>query len=93
MIHLRTPHMRYLRTVAERESMTLSGVFATIIAYHGDVMMQSPLRVEKVPLHVFMTSDQLAILDRLAVLWGVKRSEVARRLIDQAMDERILEAC
>ena len=92
-IYLRTPHLRYLRAVAEQESITLSGAFAAIINQHGDTMLHSPRRVEKVVPHVFLTQEQLGILDRLAAHMGITRSDMARRLIDEAMGSRILEAC
>jgi hypothetical protein len=90
-LHLRVPHVRYLRYIADRDSIPISGAIAAIIAGHAEAALQDRRSVKKARQHFTIQEEHMELLDRLAARLGLTRSDMMRRLIDHAMGERTLE--
>lgn len=86
---LRTQQADYLERVAESEETSLSQAFGSILeamAGETDIPAKSPTwRVRK---HLVIDPRHQDVLNRLAAKWGLSKSDVARRLIDQASAAR-----
>lgn len=83
-IGLRTTHLRYLRMKADHDGISLSRALAGIIAAQAPDASRTLCRIEKVWVHLNLQPDHMEALDALAVRMGLTRSDVVRRLIDQA---------
>lgn len=86
-VTLRDPHVAYLERLAEREEISVSAAFANILEQRAIGMGTTERPPRKARKHFSITEPHLALLDRLTVRLGLKRSDVARRLIDWAMAE------
>ena len=83
---LRTHQHTWLRGVADRQDTSISRVFGTLIESRPAPMRsRSPPKESRA--HVVILPHHLAMLDRLAIEAGVNRSEMARRLIDEALTQ------
>lgn len=78
--------MAYLRRRSEIHGSNLSDALAAVIEEIalGNAAC-SPRIARKARAHVALSSEHLALIDRQAVRLGVVRSDVVRRLIDEAM--------
>lgn len=84
-VYLRTPQARYLRSLADREDITISRAMEMVIEQEAIASLDGnrpPPRKERMcfslnPIHA-------AILGRLSIQLGLRKSDVARRLIDGA---------
>jgi hypothetical protein len=83
---VRTPHLDYLAYIADRDSLMLSHAFEAVLAEAAQyvTLPEKPRRVRKERLHVSIGRSWADYITALTRLWGVPRSEVARRLIDMA---------
>lgn len=87
-VRLRSREVAYLEYLAERDEISVSKAFGLVVERHAQSAETLPRRpIRKVRSHFWMKPEHLVILDRLAVKWGVFRSDVARRLIGQALAE------
>lgn len=84
-LRLRTQQALYLRRAAERDDVTLSDVFANIVERYAEIARHAPRSPRKDRCHVSISPEHLTILNKLSVMWGLSRSDVARRLIDGAV--------
>jgi hypothetical protein len=83
-VFLRTRHAAYLRRLANREDVSLSRAFAMVV----EDILPAPTPTNspaKVRAKMVICPENLAVLDKLARDGGISRSDVARRLIDEAM--------
>ena len=85
-INLRSRHAEYLEELSAKEAFTQSEVLAALLQRHTSSTDAKRLSVYKTRKHLGITGENLAILDRLAVQLGFSRSEVVRRLIDEAIN-------
>lgn len=84
-LELRSQHSEYLNRVAQREDTTVSAVLAGIIeAYAQPSETESKRSARKARPHLSIKPEHLALLDGLALRLGLSRSDVTRRLIDDA---------
>lgn len=81
---LRTHQYSWLRRVAERDDLSVSGVIGSIIEACWTEPCRRPATKEY-RAHVAIAEDHLDMLDRRAAEAGIGRSEMARRLIDESM--------
>lgn len=84
---LRTRQVLHLEYLAEREDTTLSGALAIVLdEAKGSAADQSPTRKSiKIRKHFSLRPEHVEFLDRLASKFGLLRSDMGRRLIDQAV--------
>lgn len=84
-LELRSQQVAYLRLVGEREDLPASHVLSRIIEANAHIAPSGgALVARKARLHVFLNLTCLAILDALARRWGLSRSDVVMRLVDDA---------
>lgn len=90
-LHLRTRQARFLSEVASREDISLSRALARVIESYkpNPTGALPPPRARKAMRHLAITPSHLAVLDKLALDWGLTRTDVARRLIDEACDQEL----
>lgn len=81
---LRSRQADYLRYVAERDEVSLSGALAAILDAHVESAAAAQRPERKVRVHFYIDPAHLAVLDMLATTWGLMRSDAARRLLDSA---------
>lgn len=84
-LRLRTPQVRYLEYLAERDAGPLSSALEWIVtdrrqAYPVGVIV--PAR--KVNKHLTLSRENYTYIERLSVAWGLPISDTVRRLIDEA---------
>jgi hypothetical protein len=85
---LRTQQLQYLEYLAERDELPLSRALARIIDRCAEVPWSHPVNpTKKARKHFFLAPKHIALLDQLSVIWGLPRSDVARRLIDEALEK------
>lgn len=85
-VTLRSQQIDYLRRVAEREDVSLSRALACIIETYAEIAASKPRRpTRKARTHFHSTPAHVALIDQLTVKWGVRKSEVVRRVIDGAL--------
>lgn len=83
---LRTQQIVYLEYLSERDDSPLSHALGKIIDKAMLVIVLEQGRpTRKVRKHFSMSPAHVAFIDRLSVKWGIPRSDVARRLIDEAL--------
>jgi len=87
VVSLRSPEERYLRHQAELALESVSSIFRTIVERYGAPGPVPQPSARKARQCIVVTDKTLATIDRLAVEWGVDRSEVSRRLIDRAQKD------
>ena len=92
-VRLRTDRVQYLEYRAQRDEISLSQALESIIDAHAPLptprALTRPGRIER--KHLTIDGARLAVIDRLALEWGLMRSDVAARLIDEArQDDPIL---
>ncbi len=81
---LRTPQVDYLDYLSERDSVGLSEALRKVIAsamQRATSEISRPSR--KLSRHVCLPQEQIGFIDQLSKSWGVDRSDVTRRLIDE----------
>lgn len=85
-VYLRTQQFHYLEYVAERDEITLSKAFASVLdsfkSTHKPTL--KPTNYKRV-LCMALTADEHAFLARVATDRGVKPSIIARQIIDMVM--------
>lgn len=83
---LRTHHSNYLFYLADRESIGLSHAVEAIIddAVKAIVWPPNPAPGKKVRANLSLGASRVLFIDRVAVLWGLNRSQVVMRLIEMA---------
>lgn len=81
---LRTQHVAYLRDAARWGNLDISKAFGAAIDAATGAACKAGSTGKPLRVHVSIKSGHLAILDRMAIETGLSRSEVARRLIDEA---------
>lgn len=85
---LRTPHVTYLKALADRREIPRRSISRAIGQIIGDLAEEigtlPPLATPtlKVTKHVSITVTEIESLDQLSMRWGLNRSDVLRRLID-----------
>lgn len=84
-LKLRADRVRFLEYLADRDGTSVSRALGTVIDFYapvptGSAVVDSRERERK---HVWIDQDHLAVIDRLAVEWGILRSDVVARLIDE----------
>lgn len=85
-ILLRDHHVEFLTFLAEESGSTVSVALSKILARTVASPKKSPSKPSKsVRKHLVFIPAQLAMIDRMAVLFGVQRSDIVRRLIDEAI--------
>lgn len=84
-LHLRTRQSRFLGEVARQKQVSLSKAFSEVLAGYAEPESASR-RDYKHRTHLVVEPANLAMLDRLALSWGLNRSDVARRIIDEVCD-------
>lgn len=85
VICLRTPQVRYLEYLAERDAGPVSQTLDWIIRDRMKTTMQVfALPAKKVRGCYTLSPECLVYVDKLGVQWGLERSDVIRRLIDDA---------
>lgn len=89
MVWLRTPHLRYLRRVAEHQDIPISHVFGAILDEYASIS-ESAQTPRKELVHLRLNVERIAVWNRLSVTMGVSKAEVARRIIDEAR-QRLLK--
>ena len=85
-VRLRSQHVAYLRTVAEREETNLSRAFVLILERYANghgAPSGRPVRKERV--HLWLSPHHRRVFMSIAARMGVQNGEVARRLIDEAI--------
>lgn len=83
--HLRDTQASYLERKAEQDGVTESMVLREILDTYSDAVATPPsVRPRKASKNVVLGVHQIAILDALCVRWGLTRSDVVRRIIDDA---------
>lgn len=83
---LRTQQADYLRYIADRDSTTLSAAFGAIVENYRSRQMPLQARSpQKIRTQLYVATIDRDFLDGLAIVLGVYRSDVARRLIDDAV--------
>jgi hypothetical protein len=81
---LRTHQHSWLRGVARRDEVSISKVFGGLIeALAPQPIGRAPTKEYRA--HVVITGANLLALERRAVEAGINRSEMARRMIDEAL--------
>jgi hypothetical protein len=81
---LRTGHVTYLEYLAERGKMTIhDAIEGLLIQQAPTVCAQSFPPPRKELIHVWLSFEALAVLDKKAIQAGLERSDIARRLIDE----------
>lgn len=86
-LRLRPPQVRYLEYVAERDEVSFSRAFATVVELYAPNVERLAALPQPDRRVVFLPEPNLAVLDRLAMAWQITRAETARRLIDDARRE------
>jgi hypothetical protein len=81
---IRTHQRSWLKRVAEREDVPVSTVFATLIETCCAQIVNRP-PTKEFRAHVMIGDNHLQMLEQMARAAGVNRSEMARRMIDQAL--------
>jgi hypothetical protein len=85
-LYLRSRQIQYLEYLAERHECALSHAVGRIV---GRARQTTDLEVgrpaQKECRHFSLDQTHIGFIDLLAAKWGVNRSEVARRLIDDAL--------
>ena len=84
-VHLRTPHVHYLEYLAEQTGVSLSGAFGSIIEKHAALALMSYKPPRKEEKHLSIEPGHADILSKLAVQQGLRKADIARRLIEEAM--------
>lgn len=85
-IYIRSRQHQYLEYLAERDGCAFSRAFEKIIKLAiQNLILDSPGRTEEIRKHIGIGMPSLEFIDRLSVLWGLPRSDVVRRLIDDAL--------
>lgn len=87
VVSLRSPEERYLRHCADLGVESVSSVFRSIVDRYGAAGPVPQPSARKSRQCIAVTESTLSTIDRLAVEWGVDRSEVSRRLIDRAQKD------
>ena len=83
---LRSRQVQYLEYLSERDGEPFSHALAKIITWAlQNLMVDAPGRTEKVRKHVMIPEECLDFVDILSSRWGLPRSDVVRRLVDDAM--------
>jgi len=85
-LSLRTRQANYLAQIAARKDVSLSRAFAQVIERYrvppsAASVLAAPPRIART--HFVMDPDHLALIDALALAWGLSRTDVARRIIDE----------
>lgn len=87
-VALRTQHVDYLEYLAERDGITLSHAFSLVLeAFKIAARTRRKPPNKRADKHFSLGDEHHAFLQRLSVDWGVSQSEVARRLIDGAIQQ------
>lgn len=85
-LYLRSKQVGYLEYLAERHDCHLSHAVGQIVGRARQTVDVETVRPqEKVRIHLVLDVTHLSFIDRLGVVWGIWRSDVVRRLIDDAM--------
>lgn len=85
-VRLTSPQLEHLKQLSQWDDKSLSRCLGEIIERQGGGIRYFPRRPPKnVPVNFVINLPHLVVLDRLAIFWGITRSEVARRLIDSAL--------
>jgi hypothetical protein len=83
-IAIRTHQHSWLRRIADRESLSVAGVFRLLIESYADrITGRAPTK--EIMMNVGLRVQDLERLEKLAAEAGVNRSEMARRMIDESM--------
>ncbi len=82
---LRTQHVQYLEYIADRDDIPLSHALEKVLAdaAAGDAPPNGR-RTVKIRKHFSIAVAHVTFLDTMAARLGLWRSDVARRLIDEA---------
>lgn len=84
-IDLRTRQVQYLEYIAERDDISISHAMQKVIESAIDkIYVDPPLNAQKIRLHLTVAPKCDTYLKLLASRWGIRKSDVARRLIDDA---------
>jgi len=84
-VELLTPQTAYLEYLAERDGINLSEALGTIIVrIRSPQLCQSGASAKRDRRHLRIHPDHLARVDDIAARAGLPRSEILRRLIDEA---------
>ncbi len=83
---LRSPQVIYLEYLAERDASSLSSALEWVIrdrmaAIPALIIVNPALKARKT---CTLTPECVAYLDRLSGQWGLERSDVVRRIVDDA---------
>lgn len=85
---LRTPHIHYLEFLAEQHGLSISGALGRILDKHADLALSTTKKPpRKEPKHLLLEPRHAEILDKLSVRYGLFKADIARRLIDAAMEQ------
>lgn len=86
VLALRTPQAKYLAGRARLTEVALSDIVNDVIANARLTMAPPPesRSPQQRRVHLWMDCENIVFIDELARTWGLSRSDVARRLIDQA---------
>ena len=84
---VRSQHVEYLEYVAERDQVSLSAALTTVLDENliGFSRPAGGRRSGKERLHLYIPAHHLALLDRLAVMTGLSRTDAAMRVIEAAL--------
>lgn len=82
---LRSPQIAYLEYLSERDIAPVSDILRKVIAgaMQRATILDVPAFAKKYVRHLCLEPEHIAFLDRLALIRGIDRSEVARQLIDE----------
>lgn len=86
---IRKHHVDYLNRIASIDDTSLSRAFGNLVGRHEGrhAGKENQTPAQKARLDLRVASPHLAIIDRLCMRWGMSRSDVARRLIDGALEK------
>lgn len=85
---LRTKQVQYLEYIAERDDIPLSHALGQILA--SAIETEAPAterKTIKIRKHFSLTIQHVQFLDKLSTRYGLWRSDIARRLIDDALSK------
>lgn len=86
---LMTDQVETLRRVAEENGYSVAIISGAVIGVLAKAESLDVRKARKIRQTVPMIDEHLSALDKLAMRWGINRSEAARRLICQAISQNV----
>jgi hypothetical protein len=81
---LRTGQLTYLEYLAERSRITVHHALDLLLLERRKIdSLEAGIPPRKERIDVWLSTEALSFLDQAAVRFGLERSDIARRLIDE----------